>query len=236
MSLAPDPLLRDLVLANRILANEGVVDGFGHVSVRHPEESGRFIVSRSLSPEFVEVGDLQLIDSGGGRVGGDGRPSYAEVAIHAALYRARADIGAVCHGHSPAVVPFGVTGVPLRPIYHMASVIGNDIPVWDIAERFGPTDLLVRTAEQGDALARALGARRVALMRGHGWVVAAADVRSAVFTAIYLERNASLLAEALRLGPVRYLSEAEVERASATLSKPLSSGRAWEHWTRRLPS
>lgn len=235
MSLGPQALLRDLVHANRILANEGVLDAFGHVSARHPDDATRFIVSRSLSPELVEEADLQLLDRSGTRIGGDERPSYLEIAMHAAIYRRRSDVGAVCHGHSAAVVPFGVTGVPLRPIYHMASVIGSEVPVWDIAERFGVSDLLVRTAEQGDALAVALGAHQVALLRGHGWVVAVRDVRSAVFAAIYLERNAALLADALRLGEVHYLSEGEVARAGEMLSEPIPSGRAWEHWVRRLP-
>jgi ribulose-5-phosphate 4-epimerase/fuculose-1-phosphate aldolase len=150
------------------------------------------------------------------------------------VYRHRADIGAVVHSHSPSVIPFSVTGVPLRPIYHMGSVIGHEIPVWDIAKRFGDTDLLVRDARQGDDLVAALGQRTVVLMRGHGCVVTGTDVRAVVFTAIYLERNATLLAEALRLGEIRSLSAGEAQRAAAML-RGHAGERAWEYWVRRLP-
>lgn len=233
--IGPEPLLHDLVLANRILANEGVLDAFGHVSVRHPTEPDRFLISRSLSPELVEVGDLQLLDASGARVGGSDRATYAEVAIHAGVYRHRGDVMAVVHSHSPAVIPFGVTGVPLRPVFHVASAMGSEVPVFDIAQRSGDSDLLVRTPAQGDALAETLGPRRVALMRGHGCVVAMGDLRSAVFTAVYLERNAMLVLQARQLGEVRYLSAGEIERASATILSEMSRDRAWEFWTRRLP-
>lgn len=158
-----------------------------------------------------------------------------EVAIHAAIYRHRPDVMAVVHSHSPAVIPFGVTGVPLQPIFHVASAIGPELPVFDIAQRSADTDLLVRTPAQGDALAATLGPRRVALMRGHGCVVAMSDLRSAVFTAVYLERNAILVLQARQLGEVRYLSAGEIERASVTILSEMSRDRAWEFWTRRLP-
>jgi HCOMODA/2-hydroxy-3-carboxy-muconic semialdehyde decarboxylase len=183
----------------------------------------------------VEAGDLQLLDLRGARVAGAEGRSYEEVAIHAAVYRARSDVGAVVHSHAPSVIPFGVTGVPLRPIYHMGSVIGHEVPVWDIAERFGETDLLVRDATEADALAAALGGRTAVLMRGHGCVVAGADLRAAVFAAVYLERNATLLAASLRLGEVRGLSKAETERAAEML-RGRAGERAWEYWVRRLPS
>lgn len=232
--LAPQQLVEDLVLANHILSNEGIVDAFGHVSARHPTSAGRFLISHTRAPELVEADDLQVLDLNGTRVAGGERRSYEEVAIHAAVYRHRADVGAVVHSHSPSVIPFSVTGVPLRPIYHMGSVIGHEIPVWDIAKRFGETDLLVRDAAQGDDLVAALGTRTAVLMRGHGCVVSGADVRAAVFAAIYLERNATLLADALRLGEVRSLSAGETHRAAAML-RGHAGERTWEYWVRRLP-
>jgi HCOMODA/2-hydroxy-3-carboxy-muconic semialdehyde decarboxylase len=230
----PQPqLVDDLVLANHILSNEGVLDAFGHVSVRHPT-ADRFLISRTRAPELVELGDLQLLDLKGARVSGNEQRSYEEVAIHAAVYRNRSDVGAVVHSHAPSVIPFSVTGVPLRPIYHMGSVIGHEIPVWDIAKRFGETDLLVRDATQADDLVATLGGRTVVLMRGHGCVVTGPDLHAAVFAAVYLERNATLLASALRLGEVRSLSKAETQRASEMLGGHAGE-RAWEYWVRRLP-
>ena len=235
MSVFPPPqVVDDMVLANHILANEGVLDAFGHVSARHPTVADRFLISRTRAPELVEAGDLQLLDLQGRRVSGNEERSYEEVAIHAGVYRSRADVGAVVHSHAPSVIPFGVTGVPLRPIYHMGSVIGHEIPVWDIAMRFGETDLLVRGATEADDLVAALGGRTVVLMRGHGCVVTGADLRAAVFAAIYLERNATLLAAALRLGEVRSLSAGETRRASEML-RGRAADRAWEYWIRRLP-
>ena len=232
--LAPRQLMDDLILANRILSNEGVLDAFGHVSARHPTTADRFVISHTRAPELVEADDLQLLDLRGARVAGGERRSYEEVAIHAAVYRQRADVGAVVHSHAASVIPFGVTGVPLRPIYHMGSVIGDEIPVWDIARRFGDTDLLVREAAQADDLVAALGKRTVVLMRGHGCVVTGADLRAAVFASIFLERNATLLATALRMGEVRALSKAETQRASEMLHGHAGE-RAWEYWVRRLP-
>ena len=232
--LAPRQLVEELVLANRILSNEGVLDAFGHVSARHPTTPDRFLISHTRAPELVEADDLQVLDLSGKRVAGGERRSYEEVAIHAAIYRHRADVGAVVHSHSPSVIPFGVTGTPLRPIYHMGSVIGHDTPVWDIAQRFGDTDLLVRDAVQGDDLVATLGTRTSVLMRGHGCVVTGTDVRAAVFAAIYLERNAALLATAQTLGEVRPLSAGETQRAAAML-RGNAGERAWEYWVRRLP-
>jgi len=232
--IAPRQTVEDLVLANHILSNEGILDAFGHVSVRHPTAPDRFLISHTRAPELVDANDLQLLDLRGARVAGGERRSYEEVAIHAAMYRHRSDVGAVVHSHAPSVIPFSVTAVPLRPIYHMGSVIGHGIPVWDIAKRFGETDLLVRDATQADDLAEALGGRTVVLMRGHGCVVTGRDVRDAVFAAVYLERNATLLASALRLGDVHELSKAETQRASEML-RGHAGERAWEYWVRRLP-
>jgi ribulose-5-phosphate 4-epimerase/fuculose-1-phosphate aldolase len=231
----PDPtLLRDLVLANRILANEGVVDAFGHVSIRHPNDPERFIISRSLGPELVTEADLQVFALDGEQVGGHPDRPYAERVIHGAVYEARPDVQAVCHNHAPSVIPFSVTGVPLRPIWHVAGAIGADIPLWDIADEFGETDMLVRTIEQGRSLARTLGPRTVALMRGHGSVVAGPDVRALTSACVYLEQNARVLLQALALGQVRYLSPGEVEQIGGPVAGSLGLERAWTTWVRRV--
>jgi HCOMODA/2-hydroxy-3-carboxy-muconic semialdehyde decarboxylase len=224
----------EVVVANRILAREGVLDAFGHVSVRHPEASGEYVISRSLSPELVTEADLQRFTLEGREVNGDARPAYAERAIHAAIYAARPDVTAVCHNHSPSVIPFGVSGVPLRPIFHMGSLIGSEVPLWDIADEFGDTDMLVKTPEQGRSLARALGSHGVALMRGHGSVVAGHSIQEVVFAAVYMELNARLQMQAASLGPVRYLSEGEVRLARTMLLGPLATERAWTFWRRRI--
>ena len=204
--VADPALLEELVLANRILANEGVVDAFGHVSVRHPDEPSHYVIARSLGPELVTAADLQRFTLEGEQIGGDTRRAYAERAIHGAIYEARPDVLAVCHNHAPSTIPFGVTGLPLRPIFHMASLLGSEIPVWDIADEFGETDMLVRAMDQGRSLARTLGRRRVAQMRGYGSVVAGRTLREVVTTCVYLEQNARLHIQSTALGQIRYLS------------------------------
>lgn len=235
-SVASD-LLRDLVVANHILANEGVVDAFGHVSVRHPEFADQYVIARSLGPERVTLDDLQIFTLDDVQLGGDTRPAYAERAIHAAVYASRPDVQSVCHNHAPSVIPFGITDVPLRPVFHMAGLLGADIPTWDIAAEFGETDLLVRTSEQGQSLARTLGSRRVALMRGHGSVVAGGSLREVVTCCVYLELNARLLLQALALSrPIKYLTDAETEQTGHMLSHSLAADRAWSTWAARVES
>jgi ribulose-5-phosphate 4-epimerase/fuculose-1-phosphate aldolase len=231
--LADPTRLRELVLANRILAQQGVVDAFGHVSIRHPEEPGHYLIARSLGPERVTEADLQRFTLDGQQVGGHAGTAYAERAIHGAIYAARPEVLAVCHNHSPSIIPFGVTGVPLRPIYHMAGLLGSEVPVWDQRDDFGDTDMLVRTMDQGGSLARALGPRRVALMRGHGSVVAGTTVKEVVITAVYMEQNARLQMQAMALGEVRYLSPTEVERTGEWWFSPLAVDRAWGTWAAR---
>jgi ribulose-5-phosphate 4-epimerase/fuculose-1-phosphate aldolase len=230
-------LRQELCVANRILANEGVVDALGHISARSPLDPEHFLISRSLGPELVTPEDIQEFDLDGVEVHGDPRAPYAERAIHARIYAARPDVLAVCHNHAPSVIPFGIVGVPLRPVLHMAAPIGADIPVWDIAAEFGDTDLLVRSSAQADSLARTLGQRRVVLMRGHGCAVAGASVREVVFACIYLELNARLQVQALTTGPeVRYLSQGEIDLATATMLQPLTQERTWTTWAHRVNS
>ena len=226
--------LRDLALANRILAHEGVVDAFGHVSIRHPKRADRFILSRSRSPELVTIEDLMEFALDGTPVEPRGRTPYSERFIHGAIYEARADVGAVVHNHSHAVIPYGVTPVKLRPILHVGAAIGDEVPVWDIRKKFGDTSMLVVNMAQGRDLAATLGANRVALMRGHGCAVAGATLREAVFTAVYLQVNAELQSAAISLSDqVEYLSAGELALAGEMLSQPVGLDRAWEYWSRR---
>jgi ribulose-5-phosphate 4-epimerase/fuculose-1-phosphate aldolase len=233
IAIADPSVLRDLVTANHILAHEGVLDAFGHVSIRHPEQPDQYIISRSLSPAYVTEADLQCYLISGEQVSGDERPGYFERLIHAAVYETRPDVLAICHNHSPSVIPYGVTGVALRPIFHAASLIGADIPTWDIADESGDTDLLVRTMEQGRSLARTLGPRPTALMRGHGSVVAGPNLRAIAQACIYLERNALLQMQAMMLGTVRFLTPGEVAAASSMLQEPVVSNRTWNAWSER---
>lgn len=225
--------LRRLVAANRILAQEGVVDAFGHVSIRDPGSSERYVMSHSRSPALVEPDDLLLFEQDGTPLDAAGRQPYGERMIHGAIYEARADVGAVVHHHAYSVIPFSVTGVPLVPIMHTASVIGGQIPVWDISAAFGDTDMLVRTMEMGRSLAATLADNTCVLMRGHGAVVVGRTVKEAVLAAIYLELDARVLLQALALGEPIALSAAEIERSSATQFSSLGADRAWEYFCRR---
>lgn len=229
-------LIADLVTANRILAHEGVVDGFGHVSVRDPGDAGRYLISVSRSPELVDEGDIVTLGLDGAPAGpsvGETRALYLERPIHGAIYAARPDVGCIVHNHSLSVIPFGVTGAPLKPVFHMASGIGDTVPVWDIAVRFGDTNMLVTTLEQGEDLARTLAGNSVALMRGHGCVVAGAGLRDTVMKAIYLETNAALLLAARPLGEIRFLSPGEMDLSWATNTGANPLKRAWDYWAAR---
>jgi HCOMODA/2-hydroxy-3-carboxy-muconic semialdehyde decarboxylase len=227
-----DAALEELVTANRILAREGVVDSFGHVSIRHPERPDRYIMSRARAPECIETGDLMEFLLAGEPVDARGRDPYAERAIHGSVYEARPDITAVVHNHSPNVIPYGVTGTKLRPLLHMAAGMGTDVPIWDSRTRFGDTTLLVTTMDMGRDLAAKLGNRRAALMRGHGCVVVGKSLREVVFSSIYLEMNAELQFKASTLGDITFLSDGEVE-AILKRRGPYTFERAWESWCMR---
>ncbi len=229
-----DQLLRDLVVANRILANEKVVDALGHVSVRHPERPDRFFLSCSRSPELVTFDDLMEYDLDCNPIDQRGRPMYFERPIHGTIYRARPDIMSVVHNHAYEVIPFGLTGVKLRPVVHPACGLGhNNVPIWDIRHKFGDTNMLVTTLEQGHDLAKCLGTGQVALMRGHGCVVAGPNLKEAVLTSIYLKVNAMLQSEAMRMGEIVFLSEGEIAKTSEVVNSDNSVNRMWEYWRRR---
>src|SRR5215469_18163231 len=188
----------DLVAANRILTDQGVVDGFGHVSSRHEVDPTRFLLARSMAPGLVTADDIMEFDLDGNALDPRGRTLYTERFIHSEIYKAHPEITAIVHSHSPSIIPFGVIKVPLRPIYHMSSFLGAGVPIFEIRETGGPaTDMLIRTPELGAALARRLGKAAVALLRGHGNVVIGDTLQQVVFRAIYTEINAKLQAEAL---------------------------------------
>jgi len=227
-----DPaLIDDLVAANRILSNEGVVDGFGHVSVRHNSAPGVFLLARSMAPGLVTAADIMQFDLDGNALGDDARTTYVERFIHSEIYRAQPGVVAVVHSHSPAVIPFGVTAAALRPIYHMSSFLGAGVPVFEIRDTGGDaTDMLIRNPVLGAALAQRLAGAAVALLRGHGNVVVGRSIPEVVFRAFYTEMNARLQADALRLGSgeVSYLSAGEAAAATATNAGVLT--RPWELW------
>ena len=225
--------LDDLVIANRILANEGVIDAFGHVSIRDPRRPDRYFLARSRSPELVERSDIMEFDLDNRPIDQRGRTMYSERPIHGSVYTARADVMAVCHNHARSLIPFGVTGASIRPLFHIAGSIGPEVPIWDVRHEFGDTDLLVTTQALGDSLARALGRNRVCLMRGHGAVVASHDLKATVFVSIYLMVNAALISEARQLGEVTYLSDGEIRLTEQMNFRARSQNRAWEYWARR---
>ena len=227
-------LVGELVDANHILYDQRVVDGFGHVSVRDPGNAGRFFLARSMAPALVGADDILTFDLDGNALGGDERPPYLERFIHGEIYRARSDVMAVVHNHSPCVIPFGVvSSAPLRPICHMSGFLHPQAPVFEIRSAAGTaSDMLIRDRALGAALARSLGGHAAVLMRGHGATVVGTTLRQAVFRAVYTEVNARLQTEALRLGAVTFLTAEEAASAAAMNDKVLN--RAWELWQLRV--
>ena len=218
-----------LVIANRILAREGVIDDFGHVSVRHPTNPGRYFLSRSRSPEIVVREDIIEFELDGTPVEQAGRPMYRERALHGAVFMARPEVMAVIHHHARSCIPFGLTGRAMRPAFHMASVIGHQVPVWDSRHEFGDTNMLVETMEQGHSMARAMGQERCVLLRGHGATNCGNTLREAVFTSIYMKENAELVLATLPLGGPDYLSPGEIDATRAMLFSDLPQNRAWDY-------
>ncbi len=229
-----DPaLLDDLVAANRILASEGILDGYGHVSMRHPENPDRYLISRSLAPASVTRDDIVECNLDSVQVDPNAPPSYLERFIHGEIFKARPDVNCVVHSHSPTVIPFANSKTPLRAMGHVAGFLAGRVPVFDIKDRFGPTDMLVRNNDQGAALAECLGDRPVALMRGHGNVVTADNVRVGVFRAYYTEVNARQQLQAQSLeGPITYLDEAEGEHCNEMIAN--TSERPWALWKKKV--
>ncbi len=207
-----------------------MVDAFGHISIRHPENPERYFLSRSRARELITADDIMEFTLDGDAIDGGDRRPYGERPIHGGLYEMRSDVNSVVHNHALELIPFGVTETQLRAITHVGAPIGNDIPTWDIRDKFGETDHLVVTMEQGRDLASCVGDGRVALMRGHGGVVAAANVREAVMTAVYLQVNARLQLMSMPLGEPKFLTPGEVEMSIQRQFSPLCIDRTWEYW------
>jgi ribulose-5-phosphate 4-epimerase/fuculose-1-phosphate aldolase len=232
-----DNLIQDLVIANRILAKEDVVDAYGHVSIRHPENPKRFFLSRSLAPELVERDDIVEFDLESQPVRDEKRSLYLERFIHGGIYEARPDVMAVVHAHAEDILPFGIApATPLRPVIHAGSFIGPHVPVWDIADTFGDgTNVLVSNIEQARDLAKCLAGNNVALMRGHGFASASRSLIEVVRMSVYLPRNARALLRAKQLGgEIKYLSQGEIDARNRGYS-PYSTEtwRAWEFWANK---
>ena len=229
MAIHADAALVDkLVVANRILARYGIVDGFGHVSARMPAPGGGFLLSRSLAPASVRHDDIMRFDLDGNAQDGDARTPYLERFIHGEIYRARPDVQAVVHNHSPSVIPFGATRKPLRPLYHMSAFIGPASAFFEIRDAGGNTDMLVRDRPLGVALAHALGPKSVVLMRGHGCTVVGDSVEQVVYRSIYTEMNARLQLQAVALGEPEFLNDEEAEKATRMMENTLM--RSWNLW------
>jgi HCOMODA/2-hydroxy-3-carboxy-muconic semialdehyde decarboxylase len=225
-------VLSDLVVANHILVNEGVLDGFGHISVRDPSNPERFFIARSMAPALVTLEDLVSVDLDGVVHDAQGRHTYVERFIHSEIFRARPEVMSVIHSHSPAVIPFGVTGARLRPICHMSGFLGAVTPVYEIRHSAGETsDLLIRNQALGVSLAQCLGQANVALMRGHGSVTVGTSIQQAVYRGIYTESNARLQALAAPLGDINFLTDAEAQATSDMNDQHLD--RPWQMWKRK---
>jgi len=235
MIAAADRALVDkLVLANRILYRYGVVDGFGHASVRHDSSPGHFLLARNMAPALVRRDDIVTFDLDGTALDAAGRRVYLERFIHGEIYRARPDVQAVVHSHSPNVIPFGVTGQSLQPVFHMSGFLGEGSALFEIRDVAGDTDMLVSNNQLGAALAAALGSRSLVLMRGHGSTVVGASIEQAIYRALYAEVNARLQMQAKMLGEVKYLNAQEAAKAAATNDTQVA--RVWELWRQEIGS
>lgn len=227
-----DPgLIEDLVLGNRILALEGVVDSQGHVSMRHPRDPNRYLMSDSRAPAIVEAGDILEFDLDSNPVDARGRSLYQERFIHGEVYKVRPDVGAVVHNHSPSVIPFSVSSVRLRAMAHSGAFLGDGLPIFDIRRAGGMTNMLVSSPSLGRALAESLGNSAAVLMRGHGAVVVAPTLRRVIGRSVYLEVNARLQREAMALGgTIEYLDPEEARK----IEEGRGYERQWELWRHKV--
>jgi 3-hydroxy-2-methylpyridine-4,5-dicarboxylate 4-decarboxylase len=223
--------IEQTVMANRILANEGVLDAFGHVSVRNPKNPNTFFQSRSLSPELVTKEDVLEIDVDGTVITKTDAKPYAERIIHAAIFKARPDVQAVFHGHPHSVIPFTCTGTPIRPVVHFGAMFYEGINLFDDYDV--SSGMLIATPEEGERVARGLGDKKALLLRGHGCVVAAESTQRMVMGAIYLRDNAAIQFQAMQMGQPKYLSYEEGRQANVTQTSAVVVERAWSYWVRR---
>lgn len=223
-----------LARANRILAHEGVLDAFGHVTMRHPGDPGRYLMSRSRGPELVQPEDIHEFTLDSQIVRPIKERMYSERVIHGEIYKARPEVLAVCHHHAPSMLPFCISGMELKPVFHLGATMGEHVPFWDARDDFGDTTLIVAKPEEGASLARALGANWTVLMRRHGATVAGRSLQELVFRCIYTARNATMQTEAHVLGHVSPLNAAERKLAGNYNLQPGPVMRAWEYWSVRL--
>jgi ribulose-5-phosphate 4-epimerase/fuculose-1-phosphate aldolase len=232
--------IRELVTANRILSHEGVVDALGHVSMRHPENAGRYLLACSRSPGLVTEDDIMEFDLDSNPIGQRGRSMYAERPIHGCMYRARPDVNAICHSHAPQLIPFTVTGIPIKPVWVMGAAMGEEVPLWDIREDFPHDDgMLIVNNTIGSSMARRFGAGRTCLLAGHGAVIVETTIRRVVAVAIGLVTNAEILMHSRTLilmqdaRDVRYLTSGEVRAMAELIFNPRALERMWDYWATR---
>jgi HCOMODA/2-hydroxy-3-carboxy-muconic semialdehyde decarboxylase len=226
--------VEELALANRILAHEGVLDAFGHVSMRHPTHPDRYLLSRSRSPLLIEPEDILEFTLDSEPVRPPKALLYAERVIHGCIYQARSDVIAVCHHHAPAVMPFCIAGKPIVPVFHLGAAMGEQAPFWDQHDEFGDTNLLVVKPEEGRSLARALGKHSAVLMNRHGATVVGTNLKELVARAIFMCQNAEYQLRALALGVPEPLHRGEVKLAGTISAMPNVVNRTWEFWSMRL--
>ena len=221
-----------LALANRILANEGVLDAFGHVSMRHPEDPRKYLLARSLAPSLVRSEDILEFWLDSSPVNNDNVPFYGERVIHGEIFAARPDVMAICHHHAPAIVTFAISDKKLAPISQMGAVLGHEVPIWDSQSDFGDTNLMVVAPEEGKSLAKRLGPNWLVIMKRHGATCVGRSVEEMTFRCIQSVANAETQLRAMAVGSVDFLTPGEIDRAGEI--KPLAVNRAWEYWAGRV--
>lgn len=226
-----EAILKDLAAASHILVAQGVMDGFGHVSMRHPTAPSRYLMARSVAPALVTPADIMEYDLDSEPCNAEGRKSFLERFIHGEIYKARPDVMSVVHSHSPSVVPFGLVGKPMQAMFHNAAFLAEGVPVFDIREKFGATDMLVGNGDKGVALAEVLGTKHVCMMRAHGSVACGASLQTAVFRAVYTEVNARIQHWAVALADGSTLAALDSEEGRLADAVNQTAGmRAWELW------
>lgn len=234
MSDLVDQARKNLAIANRILAHEGVIDAFGHVSMRHPEIPGHYLISRHRACELVQTEDILELTLDSVPVSPTSQRLYGELVIHGCVYQARPDVQAVCHHHSDGILPFCMTNIPFQPVYHLGGTCGPVVPTWDSRDEFGDTGLVVIKPEEGRSLARTLANHWMVLMRHHGATVVGQSIQDLVFRTVFTTRNAEVLARARAMGEVDPLHAGETQKCFAFHQAPRPTERAWEYWSVRL--
>jgi len=224
--------IEDLVVGSRILAQQKIVDGFGHISARHDGDPTKYLMSHLLAPGLVTPADIVTLDLDSNALTHPEKRQMGERFIHGEIYKARPDVRSVVHCHAVPLIPFGITGTPLRPVYHQSYFIGDDCPIFEIREAAGMTDMLIRDGARGAALARSLGGASMILMRGHGATMVGASIQEAVYRAIYATTNAVIQLEAARLGTVTFLAPEEAQLYGLIASGVMH--RPWDMWRSEL--